>query len=195
MHPRTRTRLLHVIANQWSHLWQSASPGRKVVHCSCPRVRTHLPSLSLRTSAHTGAAIRIPAEILDKLAAVVANSLRLTNSPKVLLSVAPCRREYGLPRRFAPRNDKGEVSLRTSAHTGVAIRVPAEILDKLAAVGANPQHLSYSPKVFPFVMYCRRGCGLSRRFAPRNDMLKLAACLRVQLRGAMANLLRLTNSP
>ena len=87
--------------------------------------------MSLRTSAHTGVAIRVPAEKLGKLAAVVANSLRLTNSPKVLLSVAPRRREYGLPRRFAPRN----------------------------------------------------------------DMLKLAACLRVQLRGAMANLLRLTNSP
>ena len=47
-----------------------ASPGRNVVHCSRTRVRTHLPSLSLRTSAHTGAAIRFPAGKLGKLAAV-----------------------------------------------------------------------------------------------------------------------------
>ena len=100
-----------------------------------PRTRPSF-SMSLRTSAHTGVAIRIPAEKLGKLAAVVANSLRLTNSPKVLLSVAPCRREYGLSRRFAPCNDKGGrpctrehvpvfcMSLRTSAHTGAAIRFP-----------------------------------------------------------------------
>ncbi len=74
---------------------------------------------------------------------------------------------YGLPRRFAPRNDNGGdvlapagtlpraahlarqtslhprtrpsfcMSLRTSAHTGVAIRVPAEKPGKLAAVWAN----------------------------------------------------------
>ena len=47
-----------------------AAPGRNVVHCSRTRVRTHLPSLSLRTSAHTGAAIRFPAGKLGKLAAV-----------------------------------------------------------------------------------------------------------------------------
>ena len=66
------------------------------------------------------------------------------------------------------------MSLRASAHTGVAIRVPAEILDKLAAVGANSQHLSYSPKVFPFAMCCRKENGLPRRSAPRNDMQKHA---------------------
>ena len=68
------------------------------------------------------------------------------------------------------------MSLRTSAHTGVAIRVPAGKANKLAILWANPQHLSYSPKVFPFAMSCRRECGLPRRFAPRNDMQKLAAC-------------------
>ena len=41
--------------------WQSASPGRNVVHCTCARLRAHLPSLSLHTSAHTGVAIRFPA--------------------------------------------------------------------------------------------------------------------------------------
>ena len=29
-------------------------------------------------------------------------------SPKVLLLVLHCRKEYGLPRRFAPRNDRGK---------------------------------------------------------------------------------------
>ncbi len=48
------------------------------------------------------------------------------------------------------------MSLRTSAHTGVAIRVPAGKANKLAILWANPQHLSYSPKVFPFAMSCRR---------------------------------------
>ena len=41
-------------------VWQSASPGRNAVHCCRARVRARLPDLSLRTSAHTGVAIRIP---------------------------------------------------------------------------------------------------------------------------------------
>ncbi len=68
------------------------------------------------------------------------------------------------------------MSLRTSAHTGVAIRVPAEMPGKLALLRANPQPLSYSPKVLLSAMPCRKECGLPRRFAPRNDMQKLAAC-------------------
>ena len=60
LQPQMRICLQHVIANQCAHLWQSASPGRNVVHCTRARVRTYLPNLSLRTSAHTGAAIRVP---------------------------------------------------------------------------------------------------------------------------------------
>ena len=71
------------------------------------------------------------------------------------------------------------MSLRTSAHTGVAIRVPAGKLGKLALLQANPQHLSYSPEVLLSVALCRREYGLSRRFAPRNDMQKIAACPRL----------------
>ena len=48
-----------------------------------------------------------PAGKLGKLVVLRANSLRLTNSPEVLLSVTPYRRRSGLPRRFAPRNDSG----------------------------------------------------------------------------------------
>ena len=84
---------------------QSASPGRNVVHCTRARVRTYLPNLSLRTSAHTGAAIRVPAGKPGKLALLQANPQHLSYSPEVLLSVMSYRREYGLPRRFAPRND------------------------------------------------------------------------------------------
>ena len=99
------------------------------------------------------------------LAALWANSLRLTYLPKVLFSTLCYCKENGLSRRFAPRNDRGGcmslrttslqprtrpsfcMSLRTSAHTGVAIRVPAEMPSKLAAVRANSLRLTYLPKV------------------------------------------------
>ena len=127
-----------------------------------PRTRPSF-CMSLRTSAHTGVAIRVPAEMPGKLAAVRANSLRLTYLPKVLFSVLCYCKENGLPRRFAPRNDRGGgmslrttslqprtrpsfcMSLRTSAHTGVAIRVPAEMPGKLAAVRANSLRLMDLP--------------------------------------------------
>ena len=84
---------------------QSASPGRNVVHCTRARVRTCLPNLSLRTSAHTGVAIRNPAGKLGKLALLRANSSCFSYLPKVFLFVLWYCKEYGLPRRFAPRND------------------------------------------------------------------------------------------
>ena len=110
-----------------------------------------------------------------------------------------------MPRRFAPRNDMQKLagwlrlpgalpeycrktvlssrsapafsmSLRTSAHTGVAIRVPAEKLCKLAILRANLWRFSDSPKVLLFVLlYCEEN-GLPRRSAPRNDMLKHGRC-------------------
>ena len=63
--------------------------------------------MSLRTSAHTGAAIRVPAEKLCKLAILRANLWRFSDSPKVLLFVLLYCEENGLPRRSAPRNDSG----------------------------------------------------------------------------------------
>ena len=80
------------------------------------------------------------------------------------------------------------MSLRTSAHTGAAIRVPAEMPGKLAPLRANPQPLSYSPKVLLSAMPCRKEYGLPRRFAPRNDMLKTGRCQRLQERITGANL-------
>ena len=199
------------------------SPSSTPLH---PRTRPSF-CMSLRTSAHTGAAIRVPwlrrstlhhcpgARIPTKL--VIANQcahwcgnpfspqrnlaswhyfwqIRSTfpYSPKVLLSVMPCRRRSGLPRRFAPRNDNGgtslhpqqrprllpatanhvlapahtypppachrkprtcnrahlpvfSMSLRTSAHTGAAIRVPAGKANKLAILWANSYPSTNSP--------------------------------------------------
>ena len=121
--------------------------------------------MSLRASAHTGVAIRVPAVKLDKLALLRANSYTLSRirlrrcsllcaaagdadchvasllamTCKNLLRVRTARTHYrgkfatvyefalsaafswrflrgrGLPRRFAPRNDRGEVSSRPSA--------------------------------------------------------------------------------
>ncbi len=165
----------------------------------CTRAHASSFSMSLRTSAHTGVAIRVPAEKLCKLAILRANLWRFSDSPKVLLFVLLYCEENGLSRRFAPRNDSGgrplhpltpgkflrtlrakrpctrthassfSMSLRTSAHTGAAIRVPAEKLCKLAILRANLWRFSDSPKVLLFVLlYCEEN-GLPRRFAPRND--------------------------
>ena len=79
-----------------------------------PRTRPSF-SMSLRTSAHTGVAIRIPAEEPGKSVVLRANSSCFSYLPKVFLFVLWYCKEYGLPRRFAPRNDSGEVSSRPSA--------------------------------------------------------------------------------
>ena len=58
----------------------------------CNRRRASVFCMSLRASAHTGVAIRIPAEEPGKLAAVRANSSCFSDSPKVLLFISCCRR-------------------------------------------------------------------------------------------------------
>ena len=69
------------------------------------------------------------------------------------------------------------MSLRASAHTGVAIRVPAEMPGKSVVLRANSQLFRIRREELLFVMCCRRRNGLPRRFAPRNDMLKFAMYL------------------
>ena len=196
-----------VIANQCAH-WRGNpfSPQRSLAsQLLFGQIRTHLPSLSLRTSAHTGVAIRIPAEEPGKSVVLRANSSCFSYLPKVFLFVLWYCKEYGLPRRSAPRNDMqklaacqrlqqrgaGQIrthlpslSLRTSAHTGVAIRIPAEEPGKSVVLRANSSCFSYLPKVFLFVLWYCKEYGLPRRSAPRNDMQKLAACQRLQQRGA-----------
>ena len=107
--------------------------------CHCEPVRT-----LVRQSV-------FPAAIPGKSVVLRANSQLFRIRREELLFGLCCRRSYGLPRRFAPRNDRGEVSLRatflhpctrpsfcmslrTSAHTGAAIRFPAGKPGKLAAV-------------------------------------------------------------
>ena len=57
--------------------------------------------------------------------------------------------------------------------------------------GRDAGQICYASRIRPkyccFVMPCRRGCGLPRRFAPRNDMQKLVRCQRLQERPARAN--------
>ena len=150
--------------------------------------------MSLRTSAHTGVAIRIPAgKGNDKCAFGRIRSI-FSYSPKALLSAMLCCKENGLPRRCAPRNDmlkfaayqrlqgrspSGKtrnrlpvcleappcirwrvpvfcMSLRTSAHTGVAIRFPCGNTKQIAALKANLQLLRVCPKYYWLAKYfCR----------------------------------------
>ena len=73
----------------------------------------------------------------------------------------PHRRGYGLPRRFAPRND---------------MQKPAACpREQLRAAMANLLRFPYSPEALLSATPHRRGYGLPRRFAPRNDMLKTGA--------------------
>ena len=158
--------------------------------CHCEPVRT-----LVRQSV-------FPAAMPGKSVVLRANSQLFRIRREELLFGLCCRRSYGLPRRFAPRNDMQKLaacphntwalpvycrsalapvgtfppfachcvlrscnrssassfcmSLRTSAHTGAAIRFPAEIPGKLVGLRANPQPLSYSPKVLLFVLsHCK----------------------------------------
>ena len=138
-------------------------------HCeqrSCNRRHPANFCMSLRTSAHTGVAIRVPAEKRDKLVAVGANSQLFRIRLKCCFLSCSTARRSGLPRRFAPRNDMQRtvtrthskyvsrhspgsarvlrrhpanfcMSLRASAHTGVAIRSPCGGTWQIAALKAN----------------------------------------------------------
>ena len=100
-----------------------------------------------------------------------------------------------MPRRFAPRNDSGggrpctrehpasfSMSLRGAGRPprDVAIRIPPGKLAKLALLQANPWLFSVFALGAALCFVLPQENGLPRRFAPRNDMLKLAACLRGQ---------------
>ena len=99
-----------------------------------------------------------PAGKLGKLVVLRANSLRLTNSPEVLLSVTPYRRRSGLPRRFAPRNDNGGTYLPPLTHLClqhvIANHVPA------------PAHTSFLQHVI--ANQCAHWCG--NPFSPQGNL-------------------------
>ena len=85
-----------------------------------------------RTLGRRGVAIRVPAEMPGKLAPLRANSQPLSYSPKVLLSAMPCRKENGLSRRFAPRNDRrgGVLANRCKMGTGAHLCGPEKAMQR-----------------------------------------------------------------
>ncbi len=157
--------------------WQSASPQKCLASWLLfGQIRTHLPSLSLRTSAHTGVAIRSPRRGAWQVSCCLgkfAHTYQVCHCEPVRTlawqSASPQRSLaswllFGQIRTHLP-----SLSLRTSAHTGVAIRIPAEEPGKSVVLRANSSCFSYLPKVFLFVLWYCKEYGLPRRFAPRND--------------------------
>ena len=97
-----------------SALATADTPPSSACHCvlrSCNRRHASVFCMSLRTSAHTGVAIRFPRRGTWQ----GGSSLGEFVTPCVFALGAALRyvlpQEYGLPRRFAPRNDSGEASL------------------------------------------------------------------------------------
>ena len=68
------------------------------------------------------------------------------------------------------------MSLRASAHTGVAIRSPRRETWQAGTTSGKFAAFPYSPGRIAFRFVLPQENGLPRRFAPRNDMQKLAAC-------------------
>ena len=132
---------------------------------SCPRPCNRRNASSFSMSLHAGG---LPSAHLVSFSMSLRTSAWGPRKGATLCGeVRPCNRTYASV--FC-------LSLRTSAHTGVAIRVPAWKLCKLAILRANLWRFSDSPKVLLFVLlYCKEN-GLPRRFAPRNDMLKHGRC-------------------
>ena len=100
-----------------------------------PCTRAHLPtfSMSLRASAHTGVAIRVPLPTVSVAKTALHPQARLRachHEPR------PCNRTH-LP--------VFSMSLRTSAHTGAAIRSPCSGTWQIAALRANSQWSTNSP--------------------------------------------------
>ena len=107
LQPQTRFCLLHVIASQCAH-WRGNpfSPQRSLASWLLfGQIRTHLPSLSLRTSAHTGVAIRSPRRGAWQAGCCSGKFVVLFGFAQSIAFHFVLPQENGLPRRFAPRND------------------------------------------------------------------------------------------
>ena len=156
--------------------------------------------MSLRTSAHTGVAIRFPRRETWQLGTTSGKFVVAAYSPKVLLSAMYCRRGCGLPRRSAPRNDKGEGRPCTRAHV-LPSACHCEPVRTLVWQSASPQrnltswhyfgqiriHFSVFALSTALCFVLPQENGLPRRSAPRNDMLKEDA--RQRLQGGTAGVL------
>ena len=106
LQPLTRSKFLHVIANQCS-----GAPQRGTLCGERSHKGALLPRWPSGGGEHGGLwgdevwQSVFPAGKPSKLALLWANSLRLAYSPKALLLVLPHCKENGLSRRHAPRND------------------------------------------------------------------------------------------
>ena len=135
------------------------------------RRRASVFCMSLRTSAHTGAAIRIPAVKLDKLALLRANSYTLFRV---------CLKYCFLSCPTAESTD---------CHVAPLLAMTCRNLQRVSGCKDALPGKPVTAYVFAQGAACfllpLRGCGLPRRFAPRNDMQKFAACPRLQGRNDM----------
>ena len=181
MHTQKRLRLLHSIAptplatadallpSAWhcaprpytrAHVLPSAW------HCAprpCKRRRLSVFCLSLRTSAHTGAAIRFPAAIPGKSVVLRANSQLFRIRREELLFGLCCRRSYGLPRRFAPRNDMLKTATRLRLQGTGAIRAPRQ---KRGTLHPSPAVRTLTKLVI--ASQCAHWCG--NPFSPQGNL-------------------------
>ena len=145
-------------------------------HCvprSCKRTHASVFSMSLRTSAHTGVAIRVPAEKPGKSVVLRANSYTLFR----------VRLKYCF--LSCPTAES------TDCHVASLLAMTCRSLPRVRACKDALPGKPVTAYVFAQGAACfllpLRGCGLSRRLAPRNDMLKEDA--RQRLQGGTAGVL------
>ena len=143
----SRRMFLHVIANQClAPLTRPKFPRTLRAKRSCNRRCVSVFSMSLRTSAHTGVAIRIPWQKRGTL--------------------HPC------PGAHIPTKP---VIANQCAHLWQSVS-PQGNLASWQYLGRIRDTLRIRPKYCFLFCTAARSYGLPRRFAPRNDMQKFAAC-------------------
>ena len=153
MHPLTPARLLHVIANQCAH-WRG-NPPPPCPWCPaqkrpCKRTYATAFCMSLRTSAHTGVAIRVP-----WLRRSTLHHCPAARIPTKLVIANQCAHWCGNP--FSPQRN-----LASRLYFG-RIRDALRIRPKFCSFYALPQEK-------------RIATSRGSRPAPRNDMQKFATC-------------------
>ena len=129
-----------------SQFWQRI--GCTAGKCSCNRSNASVFRMSLRTTA-------LQPQKPYSLLHVIANRWVAVQIPCPLLHVI-ARSGAAAPRRGNPR--------------------PRRSTKREAVPKANSHPSTNLPKPQPTCQVSLRGCGLPRRFAPRNDMQKYAAC-------------------
>ena len=127
----------------------------------CPHNTGAPPEYCRKTPLHP----RTPARLLHVIA-----SLQTQKRPRLLHVIA----KHALANADTPPSLTCHCEpVRTLAWQSVS---PCSSAKREAAPKANPQPSTNSPKPQPTCQVFLQGYGLPRRFAPRNDMLKLAGC-------------------